>query len=373
MIEESQELIGTISNEGDLHGQISPPNGTDDYAGLKNKPQINGITLNGNISLDDIGAVSKEPGKGLSSNDFTDMDKNNVDSNTENRHTHANKSILDSITTNDISKWNSKSDFSGDYEDLDNKPTIPNITQQQILNIDRNTDMLNGKMTIESITADKLECKNKFNKSTIIEDSIIDLDGSVVSGYSGWCASDFIPIKANTKYVYQGITNQGSEKYSAYYDSNKQFISYFRQETGINKRITTPNGAQYIRFSMLTSDKDTFQLELGDYSTEYETYKEIIYDDTFKILESQVEDLENQSIKGSYLGQNPDINTLKTNGIYGLYQCSQAPDTGIGVLEVICYTPDWVIQRFTTIEASPRMWERSFVSGTTWKDWIRRW
>jgi hypothetical protein len=31
------------------------------------------------------------------------------------------------ITTNDISKWNNKSDFSGSYDDLTNKPTIPSI------------------------------------------------------------------------------------------------------------------------------------------------------------------------------------------------------------------------------------------------------
>ena len=31
------------------------------------------------------------------------------------------------ITANDISKWNNKSDFSGSYDDLTNKPTIPSI------------------------------------------------------------------------------------------------------------------------------------------------------------------------------------------------------------------------------------------------------
>lgn len=32
-----------------------------------------------------------------------------------------------SITENDISAWNGKSDFSGDYEDLENKPDIPDV------------------------------------------------------------------------------------------------------------------------------------------------------------------------------------------------------------------------------------------------------
>lgn len=42
--------------------------------------------------------VEKETGKGLSSNDFTNTYKSNVDSNTTARHTHSNKSILDGTT-----------------------------------------------------------------------------------------------------------------------------------------------------------------------------------------------------------------------------------------------------------------------------------
>ena len=42
-------------------------------------------------------------------------------------HTHNNKSVLDGITSNKISEWNGKSNFSGNYNDLTNKPTIPSI------------------------------------------------------------------------------------------------------------------------------------------------------------------------------------------------------------------------------------------------------
>ena len=40
-------------------------------------------------------------------------------------HSHSNKSVLDGITTNKITEWNNKSNFSGNYNDLTNKPTIP--------------------------------------------------------------------------------------------------------------------------------------------------------------------------------------------------------------------------------------------------------
>ena len=40
-------------------------------------------------------------------------------------HTHTNKSVIDGITAEKVASWNSKSTFSGDYNDLANKPTIP--------------------------------------------------------------------------------------------------------------------------------------------------------------------------------------------------------------------------------------------------------
>lgn len=74
------------------------------------------------------GKVDKENGKGLSSNDFTTAYKNNVDSNTSARHTHSNKSVLDGISSTDITNWNNKSTFSGSYNDLTDTPTIPTKT-----------------------------------------------------------------------------------------------------------------------------------------------------------------------------------------------------------------------------------------------------
>lgn len=52
--------------------------------------------------------VDKETGKGLSSNDFTNTYKSNVDSNTSARHTHTNKVVLDGIASSDITNWNGK-------------------------------------------------------------------------------------------------------------------------------------------------------------------------------------------------------------------------------------------------------------------------
>ena len=42
-------------------------------------------------------------------------------------HTHANKEVLDGITASKVNEWNNKSDFTGSYNDLTNKPTIPTV------------------------------------------------------------------------------------------------------------------------------------------------------------------------------------------------------------------------------------------------------
>lgn len=68
-------------------------------------------------------------------NNFTDTYKSNVEANTTAKHTHSNKSVLDDISSTDITNWNNKSNFSGSYEDLSNKPTIPSeVTETTVSN-----------------------------------------------------------------------------------------------------------------------------------------------------------------------------------------------------------------------------------------------
>lgn len=77
--------------------------------------------------------VDKVNGKGLSTNDFDNTYKTDVDDNTNARHTHTNKQVLDNITSNDVNNWNNKSDFSGSYNDLSDKPTIPSeVTENTV-------------------------------------------------------------------------------------------------------------------------------------------------------------------------------------------------------------------------------------------------
>lgn len=67
----------TIDTDGTINAQLGSSGETsaNDYEGLSNKPQIAGITLQGNKSLADLGIQGVETGKGLSSNDYTTTEK----------------------------------------------------------------------------------------------------------------------------------------------------------------------------------------------------------------------------------------------------------------------------------------------------------
>lgn len=81
----------------------------------------------------------------------------------------------------------------------------------------------------------------------------------------------------------------------------------------------------------------------------------------------------NKKYDTDYLGNNPNINELKKSGVYYIYNCTQAPNLDIAVLEVLAYSQDWVLQRFTQISTSSHLFERTFHSGTTWSSWVQRW
>lgn len=79
----------------------------------------------------DSGKVDKENGKGLSTNDYTAAAKAKVDAIPENpKYTdtvYDDTALKERVATIEgkESEWDAKSDFSGNYNDLTNKPTIP--------------------------------------------------------------------------------------------------------------------------------------------------------------------------------------------------------------------------------------------------------
>lgn len=127
----SGQNIKTINSES-LLGEgniIIQGGGSSDYEDLENLPKINNIELKGNKSLNDlgiqpIGDYALESEVPTKTSDLTN-DSGFIAGYTETDPTVP--SHVKNITQANITSWNNKSDFSGDYNDLSNKPTIPTV------------------------------------------------------------------------------------------------------------------------------------------------------------------------------------------------------------------------------------------------------
>ena len=114
----------TIDADGTINAQLGSSGETsaNNYEVLSNKPQIAGITLQGNKSLADLGIQGVETGKGLSSNDYTTKEKAKLAGVEEqaNKYIHpntsGNKHVPSGGSSGQVLKW--KSDGTAQWDNL---------------------------------------------------------------------------------------------------------------------------------------------------------------------------------------------------------------------------------------------------------------
>ena len=116
-------------------------------------------------------------------------------------HSHDNKTVLDGITSTKITAWDSKSEFSGSYNDLSNKPTIPSKTSQLTNDSDFATNAtvtsgLSGKSDT-SHTHDEYANQNAF--STIKSDQ-----NGITVNHNASSPSSTLTIKAGSNITVGG-------------------------------------------------------------------------------------------------------------------------------------------------------------------------
>lgn len=138
--------------------------GTSDYSALNNKPQINGVTLTGNKTTEDLNLDYNDlknrptiPSAQIQSDwEQTDTSKadfiKNKPSIPDDLADLNDDASHRTVTDTEKSTWNGKSDFSGDYNDLQNKPTIPDPQVQADWNQTDNTkaDFIKNKPSVPS-------------------------------------------------------------------------------------------------------------------------------------------------------------------------------------------------------------------------------
>ena len=111
-----------VSEENDVYNEFMYINNQWEHIGSTQVDLSDYYTITqvDNLLLNKVDKVS---GKELSTNDFTNTYKSNVDENTIARHTHNNKIVLDTITSDLITTWNTvnnKLDKTGDSSDVTN-------------------------------------------------------------------------------------------------------------------------------------------------------------------------------------------------------------------------------------------------------------
>lgn len=120
----------TLDQEGNtltINSTGGGSGGTSNYTDLTNKPKINNVELKGNKSLNDLG-IQPAGNYALESEIPTKTSDLTNDSGFITGYIETDPTVpshVKNITQANITSWNNKSDFSGNYNDLTNKPTIP--------------------------------------------------------------------------------------------------------------------------------------------------------------------------------------------------------------------------------------------------------
>ena len=292
------ELVGNKTSE-DL---LIDPGGTTDYEDLENKPQINYTPLEGNLTLDDLDIQSKIdfPEDSLRfldgagqfripdyfSGDYDDL---------ANRPEIAgitltgDKSLTDlgiqaeidfpgdnTLYLNGNGNFTQPNYFSGDYDDLTDKPQINSVT------LEGNKTASDLKLVSEIHTAsgaeaaietdDTLPLLSCLSDINLVQDlhgyskpwagganynkwdedwelGYIDSQGNNTTSSVNIRSKNYIPIEPNTTYYLKSGYTTVVYCPIFYYDANKVFLSANLQQVW-NTVITTPPNASYIRFYM---------------------------------------------------------------------------------------------------------------------------
>ena len=97
---------------------------------------VDGVTSNVQTQIDNKANVNHTHDQYLVAEDIADKaDKTEL-------HEHSNKTVLDEISADRVSSWDNKSDFSGDYNDLENAPNIYEDGSDSLIIADQNGNII---------------------------------------------------------------------------------------------------------------------------------------------------------------------------------------------------------------------------------------
>ena len=170
---------------------------------------------------------------------------------------------------------------------------------EHIINVSNEVD--------EDYRVNFIKGKNLYDKATDIVGYVLASNGALNSA-SGFCVSNYIPVKPNTQYtisrVYDSSTSAEDAMRIGFYTSNKTFIDrpYSSDKPYI---ITTPSNCYFVRLSYeYTKSNTNVQIEEGSTATTYEPYNRSIYVDNDEIYNQNIMNyITSETRIGTWLGK----------------------------------------------------------------------
>lgn len=145
-------------------------------------------------------------------------------------------SHVKAITQANITSWNNKSNFSGSYNDLTNKPTIPSAYDDSDIR-----NLINAKADKEHTHGANQIMDVADLPFTVIKNAYISESNGSKIGYNGWDMTDYVDV-SGCAYIFTNVRGQ----YNAWYKADKTFLSKANIQA---EQTTVPSGAKYLRLS----------------------------------------------------------------------------------------------------------------------------
>ena len=224
-------LINTKANQSDVPTKVSQLENDKNYTTQSyvinkiNEAKLEGsegIDLSIYVTLDDLVNRDYVSNSELSAKGYiTETEVSSVYAKKTELHSHSNKAILDSITQEKINSWESKTSFSGNYNDLSNKPTIPTKTSQLT-----NDSNFISSIPSEYVTEAELEAKGY----------------STFSGsYNDLTNKPTIPSKTSQLTNDSGYLTEVPSEYAKLTDLNDYATEVFVNEAIANAKFNSDN------------------------------------------------------------------------------------------------------------------------------------
>ena len=155
-------------------------------------------------------------------------------------------------------------------------PVLSGATAEQAQQIEQNkTDVasLKEETGLLNKSMGNILSPNLFNPAVAKANVAISSDdGSEMNGFSGWEATDYIPVSQNDVLYFSSNNEPTYYSTGAFYDAQKKFISGFGNPNNNNNNITVASDG-YAKFSF-ESKKEKLQIEKGSRTT-YIPYGEL--------------------------------------------------------------------------------------------------